>query len=103
MTVRFIKQVKYLLILSGLLLSVLYFCFILPMWGFPFNAGRHGNPPLTPAWALECWLWEDDVNTAEPNPTPDAAAAGELTEREQAELDEDLRDLKRRLNADDAT
>ncbi|WP_164489781.1 hypothetical protein [Runella sp. SP2] len=23
-----------------------------------------GNPPLTPAWALECWLWEDDKNTA---------------------------------------
>jgi len=19
---------------------------------------------LTPAWALECWLWEDDQNTA---------------------------------------
>ena len=31
----------------------------------PFNAQRHGNPPLTPAWALECWLWEDDVNTAQ--------------------------------------
>ncbi|KAA3614077.1 MAG: glycoside hydrolase family 31 protein [Calditrichaeota bacterium] len=31
----------------------------------PFNSERHGNPPLTPAWALECWLWEDDVNTAE--------------------------------------
>jgi alpha-glucosidase (family GH31 glycosyl hydrolase) len=30
----------------------------------PFNAQRHGNPPLTPAWALECWLWEDDVNTS---------------------------------------
>jgi alpha-glucosidase (family GH31 glycosyl hydrolase) len=24
-----------------------------------------GPPPLTPPWALECWLWEDDVNTAE--------------------------------------
>ena len=30
----------------------------------PFNAQRHGDPPLTPAWALECWLWEDDQNTA---------------------------------------
>jgi len=20
--------------------------------------------PLTPPWALECWLWEDDINTA---------------------------------------
>ncbi|MBC8769701.1 glycoside hydrolase family 31 protein [Arenibacter sp. BSSL-BM3] len=31
----------------------------------PFNGQRHGNPPLTPAWALECWLWEDDVNTSD--------------------------------------
>lgn len=34
-------------------------------WGFPFQAQRHGRVPLTPAWALECWLWEDDANTAE--------------------------------------
>ena len=59
------KQLIYVLVSSGILLFVLYFGFILPLWGFPFNAGRHGNPPLTPAWALECWLWEDDVNTAQ--------------------------------------
>ena len=40
-------------------LGVLY-----PFWGMPFNASRHGRVPLTPPWALECWLWEDDVNTA---------------------------------------
>ncbi|MBC8180265.1 glycoside hydrolase family 31 protein, partial [candidate division KSB1 bacterium] len=33
-------------------------------WGIPFNAQRHTNVPITPAWALECWLWEDDENTA---------------------------------------
>jgi len=50
---------------SGLvLLAVLvYFYFVLPFWGIPFNAQRHGRPPITPPWALECWLWEDDVNT----------------------------------------
>lgn len=42
-----------------------YFYWFLPVWGMPLNAQRHGNPPLTPAWALECWLWEDDVNTSE--------------------------------------
>jgi alpha-glucosidase (family GH31 glycosyl hydrolase) len=31
----------------------------------PFNGARHSDPPLTPLWALEPWLWEDDVNTAE--------------------------------------
>ena len=35
-----------------------------PVWGVPLNSQRHGNPPLTPAWALEPWVWEDDTNTA---------------------------------------
>lgn len=49
-----------------LVLGVLgYFYWIFPVWGMPFNGQRQGNPPLTPAWALECWLWEDDVNTSE--------------------------------------
>lgn len=43
---------------------VSYFYWIFPVWGMPFNSQRHGNPPLTPPWALECWLWEDDVNTS---------------------------------------
>lgn len=33
-------------------------------WGWPFNGSRHTRVPVTPAWALECWLWEDDRNTA---------------------------------------
>lgn len=48
-----------------LLLLVPYFYFVLPFWGVPFNFQRHGRVPVTPAWALECWLWEDDENTAE--------------------------------------
>ena len=56
---------KKVLLIAVLSLTVIsYFYFFLPMWGIPFNAQRHGNPPLTPAWALECWLWEDDKNTA---------------------------------------
>ncbi|MCF6222464.1 MAG: hypothetical protein L3J34_01920 [Flavobacteriaceae bacterium] len=46
------------------LLVLVYFYWVFPFWGMPFNGQRHGNPPLTPAWALENWLWEDDVNTA---------------------------------------
>lgn len=59
---------KFLKIFSVIILALSllgYFYFIYPLWGYPFNAQRHGNPPLTPAWALECWLWEDDVNTSE--------------------------------------
>lgn len=50
------------LVLLGILF---YFYVALPFWGMPFNASRHTQTPLTPAWALECWLWEDDFNTAE--------------------------------------
>ena len=52
-----------LVTIFGLAFSA-YFYLVLPFWGMPFNAQRHGQIPLTPAWALECWLWEDDVNTA---------------------------------------
>ncbi|MCK5210499.1 MAG: glycoside hydrolase family 31 protein, partial [Cyclobacteriaceae bacterium] len=61
-----LNRIAKRLIIGILSLAVLaYFYLIYPLWGYPFNSQRHGNPPLTPAWALECWLWEDDVNTAE--------------------------------------
>lgn len=53
-------------LIGFLVLAVLliYLGFVLPFWGIPFNQSRHGRVPLTPPWALECWLWEDDRNTA---------------------------------------
>lgn len=57
--------VKCLTILFALVSLLGYFYIVYPLWGIPFNGQRHGHPPLTPAWALECWLWEDDVNTGE--------------------------------------
>jgi len=58
------KSIKILLIVVVLLVITVYFYWILPFWGMPFNSQRHGQLPMTPAWALENWLWEDDVNTA---------------------------------------
>lgn len=55
---------RTLLGLLLLLVALVYFVFVLPFWGIPFNQSRHGRVPLTPPWALECWLWEDDVNNA---------------------------------------
>ncbi|MCX6914235.1 MAG: hypothetical protein NT167_14475 [Verrucomicrobia bacterium] len=53
------------MVLLLLLLSALtYLIYLLPFWGIPFSQSRQGPVPLTPPWALECWLWEDDVNTA---------------------------------------
>ncbi len=59
------KILKYIGLIISFLLLIFYFGFELPFRGVPFNSQRHGNPPLTPPWALECWLWEDDANTAE--------------------------------------
>lgn len=59
------KWIKRTLIILVVLFIAAYFYIIYPLWGIPFNSPRHGNPPLTPAWALENWLWEDDVNTAD--------------------------------------
>jgi len=59
-----IKLLRIFLIVLISLAILAYFYLVFPLWGYPFNSQRHGNPPLTPAWALECWLWEDDVNTA---------------------------------------
>ncbi len=58
------SKLKIFLTIISFIILVAYFYIIYPMWGMPFNSQRHGKLPLTPAWALECWLWEDDVNTA---------------------------------------
>jgi alpha-glucosidase (family GH31 glycosyl hydrolase) len=58
------KVARIFSVVIVVLVSLAFALFFYPFWGIPFNAKRHGNPPLTPAWALECWLWEDDVNTA---------------------------------------
>jgi alpha-glucosidase (family GH31 glycosyl hydrolase) len=47
------------------LVLLVYFLVILPVWGWPFTGQRKTATPITPPWALECWVWEDDVNTAE--------------------------------------
>lgn len=57
------KILKRLLLVVSILITIAYFYFLYPFWGIPFNSQRQGNPPLTPAWALENWLWEDDINT----------------------------------------
>jgi alpha-glucosidase (family GH31 glycosyl hydrolase) len=59
-----LKILKVTLLSAFLLMLLYYFCFELTFRGRPFSKQRHGNPPLTPAWALECWLWEDDSNTS---------------------------------------
>ena len=60
---------KYLAVFCGIFLfaavSGIWMGWALPFWGFPAVQLRDVRPPLTPPWALECWLWEDDVNTAD--------------------------------------
>ncbi|GMU93545.1 MAG: hypothetical protein AMXMBFR4_26030 [Candidatus Hydrogenedentota bacterium] len=56
-------QASFLLVL--VLFTTIYFYWVFPFWGLPFHSFRHGRVPLTPPWALECWLWEDDSNTSQ--------------------------------------
>src|SRR5262245_9877153 len=57
------RVLRFFLLLFILVICGIYFVYVLPFWGVPFNRSRHGRVPLTPPWALECWLWEDDHNT----------------------------------------
>jgi len=77
------KRILLALAATPLLLALaVYLVYILPFWGVPFNASRHGRPPITPPWALECWLWEDDENTeARVNELLDGYAAHDLPVR----------------------
>lgn len=60
---RLFRIFRVLIVLVVVAVAFAYFVYVLPFWGVPFNQSRHGRVPLTPPWALECWLWEDDVNT----------------------------------------
>lgn len=62
---RFRKVGKIGITLILFLIIIFYFGFAFPFWSTFFNKQRHGKTPLTPPWALECWLWEDDYNTAQ--------------------------------------
>jgi alpha-glucosidase (family GH31 glycosyl hydrolase) len=58
------RALKAVVALGLVFSAAFYWLFAYPFWGIPFNAQRHGRVPITPAWALECWLWEDDANDA---------------------------------------
>jgi alpha-glucosidase (family GH31 glycosyl hydrolase) len=65
------KKPRLRRILIGLATLILLFVVALhtlwlhPFWEFPFQSSRHTRVPITPPWALECWVWEDDTNTAD--------------------------------------
>ncbi|MFP4502826.1 MAG: TIM-barrel domain-containing protein [Candidatus Hydrogenedentota bacterium] len=52
--------VLVILLVAGLFYAVLVY----PAWGGLWFRDHGESIPITPAWALECWVWEDDVNTA---------------------------------------
>ncbi|MBM3882582.1 MAG: glycoside hydrolase family 31 protein [Verrucomicrobia bacterium] len=61
MRAGYLKRLRWSAVAVAVVTVLLvYFGFALPFWGVPFNASRHGRSPLTPAWALEPWIWEDD-------------------------------------------
>jgi len=61
----FFRLAQLFILFVLMIMAGVYFYWVYPLWGMPFNGSRHGAVPLTPAWALEPWLWEDDGNTSE--------------------------------------
>jgi len=57
------KPSRYFCVVNALFLIVLLLS-MPPVWGAAKSQSRNSPVPLTPLWALECWLWEDEVNTA---------------------------------------
>jgi len=58
------KFFRKVLLVLAILSAIVYFYVLLPVWGLPFSLLNRAAPPLTPAWALEPWLWEDDHHHA---------------------------------------
>ena len=54
---RFFCMVNVPILLLLLLSVLIYLILMLPAWGMPKNQSRNGPVPMTPPWALECWLW----------------------------------------------
>ncbi len=61
---RLFRLLRRLAWVAGLAAFLALSLFLYPFWGFPIRSFGQGRPPLTPPWALECWVWEDDRNTA---------------------------------------
>ncbi len=61
-----LKILKWLSIAILVILLFIWLWVIVPFWGsYPFNFHRYTERTKIPSWVLECWVWEDDVNTAE--------------------------------------
>jgi len=57
-----VKFVRIFLSALVVLSAIVCIYILYPVWGLPFSLLDRAAPPLTPAWALEPWLWEDDHN-----------------------------------------
>src|SRR5207249_2626400 len=44
------RWLRALFALFLVLAALVYFVYVLPFWGIPFNQSRHGRVPLTPPW-----------------------------------------------------
>ncbi|MFM1920926.1 MAG: hypothetical protein RLZZ303_2560 [Candidatus Hydrogenedentota bacterium] len=62
-----LRRLALIVLFFALCLALFYTFYIgIPIQGWLSREARTTGPiPITPAWALEPWLWEDDVNTGE--------------------------------------
>ncbi|UCH33178.1 MAG: hypothetical protein JSV65_11375 [Armatimonadota bacterium] len=58
-------MVRNVLAAMVLMLTALGLCGLAGAWEFPDVPPDNSRQALTPQWAFEVWMWEDDVNTAD--------------------------------------
>ncbi len=61
-----LRVMKWVGIVIVILLLFIWLWVIIPFWGsYPVNYHRYTARAKIPSWVLECWVWEDDQNTAQ--------------------------------------
>ncbi len=61
-----LKILKWAGIILVVFLLFIWLWVIFPFWGiYPLNYYRYIERTKIPSWVLECWVWEDDQNTAD--------------------------------------
>ncbi|MBI2435327.1 MAG: glycoside hydrolase family 31 protein [Candidatus Hydrogenedentes bacterium] len=62
---RWARRILFGVLVFAVLLAVVFVCYVVyPVWGL-HRLLQTRHVPVTPSWALEPWVWEDDVNTAD--------------------------------------
>ena len=58
-------MMRFALVTAAIIIALAALCGAAAAWEFPNQPPDTSRQALTPQWAFEVWMWEDDVNTAD--------------------------------------